>query len=34
MDIQQLRYFISLAKHLNFTKAAQEQFITQPALSQ
>lgn len=34
MDIKQLRYFISVAKHLNFTKAAQEHFMTQPALSQ
>lgn len=33
MDINQLRYFISVAKHLSFTKAAQEHFMTQPALS-
>ncbi len=34
MDINQLRYFISVVKHLNFTTAAREHFMTQPALSQ
>ena len=33
MDIQKLKYFISAAKHLSFTKAAQECFITQAAMS-
>lgn len=36
MDIstQQLRHFMELAKHLNFTKAAMNLYIAQPALSQ
>lgn len=36
MDIhlQQLRYFMELAKQLNFTKAAMNLYIAQPALSQ
>lgn len=34
MDIRYLKYFISVAKHLNFTKAAQECFISQTAMSQ
>ncbi|MBR2667355.1 MAG: LysR family transcriptional regulator [Oscillospiraceae bacterium] len=34
MDIQHLRYFIGVAKHLNFTKAAEEFYIAQPAMSQ
>lgn len=34
MEIRQLKYFIVLAKHQNFTKAAQELFISQPTLSQ
>lgn len=33
MDINQIKYFLSVAQHLNFTKAAQENFITQPAMS-
>ncbi|MBP2644298.1 MAG: transcriptional regulator, LysR family [Firmicutes bacterium] len=34
MDFRQLRYFISVAEHLNFTKAAQHHYITQTAISQ
>ncbi len=34
MNLLQLRYFQSVAKHENFTKAAQELFVSQPALSQ
>lgn len=34
MEIRQLRYFISAAKHLNFTKAAQECNIVQTAMTQ
>ncbi len=33
MDMVQLKYFISAAQTLNFTKAAQQQYITQPAIS-
>jgi DNA-binding transcriptional LysR family regulator len=33
MEIKSLRYFISVAKHLNFTKAAKEYSITQTAMS-
>lgn len=34
MNLLQLRYFQSVAKHENFTKASQELFVSQPALSQ
>lgn len=34
LDIQSLRYFIKAAEYLNFTKAAQEFYIAQPAMSQ
>ncbi|HWQ51281.1 MAG TPA: LysR family transcriptional regulator [Terriglobales bacterium] len=34
MEIRQLRYFISAAKHLSFTKAAQECNIVQTAMTQ
>lgn len=34
MDIRCLKYFVSVAKHMNFTKAAQECFISQTAMSQ
>lgn len=33
MDIQKMRYFICVAKHLNFTKAANDCFIAQTAMS-
>ncbi len=33
MNQKQLEYFISVAKHRNFTKAAEEFFISQPGLS-
>lgn len=34
MEIRQLRYFISVAEHLNFTEAANQLFIGQSAVSQ
>lgn len=34
MNIKQLEYFVSVAKHLNFTKAAKEHYISQTAISQ
>ena len=33
MNLKDLQYFISLAKHKNFSKAARECFVTQPTLS-
>ncbi len=33
MDIRQLEYFVEVAKHLNFTKAASSLHISQPSLS-
>jgi DNA-binding transcriptional LysR family regulator len=33
MEIRQIRYAVSVARHLHFTKAAQELFVAQPALS-
>jgi DNA-binding transcriptional LysR family regulator len=33
MEMQQVRYFISVAKTLNFTRAAEECCVTQPALT-
>lgn len=33
MEIQQLKYFMSLAQSLNFSAVAKEYFITQPAVS-
>ena len=34
MEIRQLKYFISAATHLNFTRAARECFIVQTAMTQ
>jgi len=34
MQINKLIYFLSVANHLNFTKAAQECYLAQPAISQ
>ena len=34
MSIQRLTVFLSAAEHLNFTKAAKEQCISQTAVSQ
>ena len=34
MDIKQMRYIVEIARTLNFTKAAETLYITQPALSQ
>ncbi|MDR0875877.1 MAG: LysR family transcriptional regulator [Clostridiales Family XIII bacterium] len=33
MDMQQIKHFITAARCLNFTKAADQLFVTQPALS-
>ena len=33
MNTQQLRYFLSVAQHRNFTEAAKEFYITQPAIT-
>ncbi|MDR1027902.1 MAG: LysR family transcriptional regulator [Clostridiales Family XIII bacterium] len=33
MDLQQIKYFITAARCLNFSKAADQLYITQPALS-
>jgi DNA-binding transcriptional LysR family regulator len=33
MDIRQLRYFITVAEHLNFTKAANQLYVAQSAIS-
>ncbi|WP_195244281.1 LysR family transcriptional regulator [Clostridium celatum] len=34
MNIKQIQYFISVAEHLNFTKAAKENYLSQTAISQ
>ena len=33
MNIERLRYFLSVAHHRNFTEAAREFYITQPAIT-
>lgn len=33
MELRQLKYFVSAAKHLNFTKAARECFIVQSSMT-
>jgi DNA-binding transcriptional LysR family regulator len=33
MEMQQVRYFVALAQTLNFTRAAEECNVTQPALT-
>ena len=33
MNDLQIEYFLSVAKHLSFTKAARELFVSQPAIS-
>ena len=33
MDIKQLQYFLAAAEHLNFSRAAESLYISQPALS-
>jgi DNA-binding transcriptional LysR family regulator len=33
MNLNQLRYFVTVAQKLNFTEAAKQHFVTQPAIS-
>ncbi len=34
MSFRRIEYFLSVAKHLNFTKAARECYVAQTAISQ
>jgi len=34
MDIRPLRYFIAVAENLNFSEAARQLYVAQPAVSQ
>lgn len=34
MELHHLRYFVSVARHRNFTRAAEENLVAQPSLSQ
>jgi DNA-binding transcriptional LysR family regulator len=34
MELRQIRYFLAIAHHRHFTRAAEEVFVAQPALSQ
>ena len=34
MSFRRIEYFLSVAKHLNFTKAARECYVAQAAISQ
>ena len=33
MEMHQVRYFLAVAKHLNFTRAAEECHVAQPSLT-